>query len=322
LNDTLLRRVPLCTLPTPLHKIESLSRTLKTDIWIKRDDLTGFALGGTKARKAEFLMADALEKTCDIILTEGPIQSNHTRVIAAAAQRYSKECHLFLSGQEPERPTANLMLDVLADAKIHVVTYEARSAAMEEFAQEMRRLGRRPYVIPVGGGNEIGTQGDVSCFEELEAQLQNLEQKPTVLVLATSNGGTHAGILVGKVLTGSRVNVLGIDVGTHNVDVEESICALANAVAKELNLSREFKRDDVNLNSDYVGEGYDIPTDESTRALKELWKHDGILLDPTYTAKGMAGLIDLARKGDWANERVIFLHTGGTPSVFSSTTIS
>jgi D-cysteine desulfhydrase family pyridoxal phosphate-dependent enzyme len=307
-------------LPTPLHKLEELSRTLKTDIWIKRDDLTGFALGGTKARKAEFLMADALEKRCDVILTEGPIQSNHTRVIAAAAQRYSKECHLFLSGQKPERPTANLMLDLLADAKIHVVTYEARSAAMEAFAQEIRKLGRRPYVIPVGGGNEIGAQGDVLCFDELETQLQDLEQKPTVLVLATSNGGTHAGILVGKALTGSTVNVLGVGVGSRDAHVEDSICALANAVAKALNLSRQFKREDVNLNSDYVGEGYDIPTDESIRALKELWKRDGVLLDPTYTAKAMAGLIDLARKGEWTNERVVFLHTGGTPSVFSSTT--
>jgi L-cysteate sulfo-lyase len=170
----------------------------------------------------------------------------------------------------------------------------------------------------VGGSNEIGAQGDVSCFEELETQLHSLPKKPTVLVLATSNGGTYAGILAGKALTGSTVNLLGVGVGTRDRDLGESICALANAVAKALNLSKEFKREDVNLNSDYVGEGYDIPTDESTRALKELWKRDGVLLDPTYTAKAMAGLIDLARKGEWTDERVVFLHTGGTPSVFSS----
>ena len=326
MNYTDSSRVPLCTLPTPLHKLENISRKLSTDVWIKRDDLTGFALGGTKARKAEFLMADALQRSCDLIITEGPIQSNHARVIAAAARVISKECHLFLSGQKPEQPTANFMLDLLADAKIHLVNYEARSAAMEAFAREMQEAGRKPYVIPVGGSNAVGSRGEVSCFEELERQLQCLPKKQTVLVVATSRGGTYAGILAGKALTGSKVKLLGVCVGAgfhaaRDPNLGDSICALANAVVKALGLSKEFKRDDAPLNSDYIGEGYDIPSDASTPALMELWESEGILLDPTYTSKAMGGLIDLARKGEWRDERVVFLHTGGTPSVFDSRTV-
>ena len=131
--------------------------------------MTGFALGGNKARKAEFLLADALQKDCDVILTAGAIQSNHARVVAAAARRYSRECHLFLGGQKPDEPTANLLLDQLAKAKVHFVASDAEASSMERFAEELRKLGRRPYVIPIGGSNEIGAQGYALGFRELDA---------------------------------------------------------------------------------------------------------------------------------------------------------
>ena len=311
-------RITLCTLPTPLHRLEELSRRLSTDIWIKRDDLTGFAMGGNKARKAEFLLADALQKRCDVILTAGAMQSNHARVIAAASRKLSLECHLFLAGEKPDPPTANVLLDLLADARIHQVqSNEDCVHAMDAFAEELREDGRAPYVIPVGGSNEVGAQGYVWGFEELDGQLRNLPSKPTVLVFCSSSGGTHAGILVGKAMSRSQTRILGIR-NDDNQNFEGSICSVANALAKRLGLDTEFHREDVRLNSNYVGEGYGVPSEQSTKALRELWQLEGILLDPVYTAKAMAALIDVALNGEWTNERIVFIHTGGVPSVFGS----
>jgi len=316
LSQHLSEHVSLCTLPTPLHKLEELSRRMNRDIWIKRDDLTGFAMGGNKARKAEFLMADALQKGSDVILTAGAMQSNHARTIAAAARKVSKECHLFLEGEKPDPPTANVLLDILADAHIHPVHAKGeRLSAMDAFAEELRKQGRNPYVIPVGGSNEVGSQGYVSGFEELEKQLRSLPPKPTVLVFCSSSGGTHAGNLVGKAMTDSKVELLGIR-NDDDPRFEESICNIANALSKKIGIRRVFQRNEVHLNSDYVGEGYGVPSKEGKSAMKEIWQCEGVLLDPVYTAKAMAGLIDLARRGEWVDERVIFLHTGGIPSVF------
>jgi D-cysteine desulfhydrase len=293
-----------------------LSRRLGADIWIKRDDLNGFAMGGNKARKAEFLLADALQKKCDVVLTAGAMQSNHVRVIAAASKRFSLECHLFLSGSKPDQPTANLLLDLLADAQIHTVPSEERPSAMEVFAEQLQKKGRRPYIIPIGGSNEIGGQGYVLGIEELERQLQALPSKPTTLVFASASGGTHAGILAGLALIQSKVKHLGILVD-RDPNLGESVCTVANALAKRLGLVKEFQRRDVSLNSDYLGEDYGIPSKEGMQALKELWQREGILLEPVYTAKAMAGLIGLVQKGEWSGERVVFLHSGGIPSVFS-----
>ena len=311
-------RISLCNLPTPLHRLEELSRRLNRQLWIKRDDLTGFALGGNKARKAEYLLADALRKRSDAILTAGAMQSNHARTIAAAARRMSRECHLFLVGEKPEPPTANVLLDILAGAQIHIVrTAQERISEMDAFAEKLRNEGRNPYVIPVGGSNEVGAQGYVSGFLELEKQLRNLPSKPTVLVFCSSSGGTHAGILVGKAMTDSKMEILGIR-NDDDPTLQESICNVANALSKKIGLGKEFQQDEIHLNSNYVGEGYGMPSKEAEAALKELWQREGILLDPVYTAKAMAGLIDLAQDGKWVDERIVFLHTGGTPSIFSS----
>lgn len=275
-------------------------------------------MGGNKARKAEFLLADTLQKGCDVILTAGAMQSNHARIIATASRKLSLECHLYLAGQKPDPPTANVLLDLLAEAHIHIVaSQEERMPAMEAFAKELREGGRTPYVIPVGGSNEVGAQGYVSGYAELETQLRDLPSKPTVLVFCSSSGGTHAGILVGKALSRSQVKILGIR-NDDDPSLEESICSVANALSKRLGLEREFHREEVDLNSDYVGKGYAVPSKEGGEALRELWQLEGILLDPVYTAKAMAALIDLAGKGEWTKERIVFIHTGGTPSVFDS----
>jgi len=309
-------RLPLCTLPTPLHRLDMLSRKLSTEVWIKRDDLTGFAMGGNKARKAEFLLADALRKGCDVILTAGPIQSNHARVIAAAARRFDLGCHLFLAGQESNPRTGNMLLNDLANAQIHHVPSEEKQSGMEEFAEQLRGQGKKPYVIPVGGSNDVGALGYVLGFQELENQLRSLPGEPTTMIFASASGGTHAGMLVGHALTKSHVTLLGMRVDRER-DPEGKICSVANAMSNRPGLTKQFQQSDVLLNSDYVGEDYGVPSEAGIAALKELWGSEGILLDPVYTAKAMAGLIDLARKRKWTKERIVFLHSGGTPSVFS-----
>jgi D-cysteine desulfhydrase len=273
-------------------------------------------MGGNKARKAEFLLADALRRGCDVILTAGPVQSNHARVIAAAARRFSMGCHLFLAGEEKDLHAGNMLLNVLANAQIHYVASQERQSAMEAYAGELADKGKRPYVIPVGGSNEVGALGYVQGFQELENQLKSLTSKPTTLIFASSSGGTHAGILAGHALINSDVELLGMRVD-RDPNPERLICSVANALSKRLGLTKQFQKNDVSLNSDYVGEDYVVPSEAGVVAIKEVWGSEGVLLDPVYTAKAMAGVIDLARKGRWAEERVVFLHSGGIPSAFS-----
>jgi D-cysteine desulfhydrase family pyridoxal phosphate-dependent enzyme len=312
-------RIRLATLPTPLCELRNLSAEVGTEIWIKRDDLTGFAGGGNKVRKAEFLLADAQEKSADAVLTVGPTQSNHSRVIAAGARMLGKECHLFLTGPKPDNPSANLLLDVLSGAKIHwAATPDSREPEMIEFAEKMRKKGRVPYAIEVGGSNPIGAWGYVEGLLELDRQLEALPPKPNTLVFASSSAGTHAGLLAGKVMTSSKTKLLGIRIDS-DPGLERTICMVGNGCLKMQGMEQTITENEVHLNSDYIGEGYGVPTAESIEAMKRLWRSECILLDLVYTAKAMGGLIDLAQSGAFVNERVIFLHSGGVAAFFGST---
>jgi D-cysteine desulfhydrase len=226
------------------------------------------------------------------------------------------DCHLFLAGEESNQTGGNMLLNALANAQIHHVPSRERQSRMEAFAEQLRGKGEKPYVIPVGGSNEIGALGYVLGFQELEGQLRNLPSKPTTLVFASSSGGTHAGILAGHALTKSQVRLLGIRVD-KNPNLDALIRSIANSLSKQLGLTKQFESADVLLNSDYIGKDYGVPSEAGFSALKELWGLEGILLDPVYTAKAMACVIDLANKRTWTEHRVVFLHSGGTPSVFS-----
>jgi L-cysteate sulfo-lyase len=314
-----LPRLKLAVLPTPLYELPNLSRETGTEIWIKRDDLTGFAGGGNKVRKAEFLLADAQQKGADTILTVGPAQSNHSRVIAAAARMLGTECHLFLYGPKPDEPSGNLLLDALSGATVHwTATPDDREPAMRKFAEELRKRGRIPYVIEVGGSNPIGAFGYVEGFLELERQVQALPAKSTTLLFASSSGGTHAGLLAGRAIASSKTKLLGVRVDS-DPGLEKTICEVANGCLKMHGVERTVTENDVYLDSNYVGEGYGIPTAESQRTLRRLWHSECILLDEAYTAKAMAGLIDLTQSGAFTDERVIFLHSGGMAAFFGST---
>lgn len=313
------RPIRFAQLPTPLHRLERLSESCGADIWIKRDDLTGFAMGGNKVRKAEFLIGEAKRQGANVVLTAGAVQSNHARVIAACAGAAGLPCELVLSGDLPEPPTGNVLLDRLAGARINTVTSSTeRAAAIAERVERLRPEGFHPYIIPIGGSNATGAMGYALAFQELAAQLAALPLKSTTLLFASSSGGTYAGLLAGKALTGSDVDLLGIRVDL-DPDPENAIVAVASELAERLGLqSRPFRPAEVPLNAEFVGPGYGEPTMETLLAIKLAWKYEGVLLDPVYTGKAMAGLLALAGRGELEGRRAVFLHTGGEPGVFGA----
>lgn len=311
-------------LPTPLEPLDNLSRLLGGPrIWIKRDDCTGLATGGNKARKLDFLLAEALESGATAVITQGATQSNHVRQTAALAAKLGLACFIFLE-QRVQRDEAafndggNVLLDRLLGAKLRIVSrgYDTTSA-MQELAAELGRAGRAAYVIPTGGSNPTGCLGYVEGAGELLAQAAKQDVVIDEMVLPTGSAGTHAGLLAGLAANGSRIPVLGISVGKQRADLEPIVRDLAQCTVERLGIALPDGCQDVRINSDYVGKGYGEPTGQAVEAIKLVARTEGILLDPVYTGKAMAGLIDRIRRGEYARARnVVFLHTGGSAGLF------
>jgi len=318
-------RFTLAHLPTPLELMHRLSGTLAgPQIWIKRDDQTGLATGGNKARKLELLIADALGQGADVVLTVGAAQSNHCRQTAAAAVRAALDCVLVLRGnaRSPEQWTGNLLLDDLLGARICWSGEDDPLTALEAAADAERAAGRRPYVIPLGGSNALGAAAYALAFEELWKQLEELWAWEPLhfdrIVVASSSGGTQAGLIVGAKACGYRGQVLGISIDKTGGHLRETVSALLAPTAAQLKLDLEFGPDDILINDGYLGAGYAVLTDAERDAIRLLARTEGILLDPVYTGKAMAGLLDLVRRGEiGAQETVLFWHTGGTPALFA-----
>lgn len=317
-------RLPVAHLPTPLEPLENLSRELGgPEIWIKRDDCTGLASGGNKTRKLEFLMAEAKAEGADIVLTQGATQSNHARQTAAVAAKLGMDCHLLLEDRtgsdDPNyKENGNVLLDHL-----HGATTERRlggldmNAELETMAERMRSEGRRPYAIPGGGSNPTGALGYVNCALELVSQANDLGLGIDHLVHATGSSGTQAGLIVGLKAMHAGIPLLGIGVRAPQQKQEETVFGLAERTAEKLGCPGVVRREDVRANCDYVGEGYGIPRADTIEAIEMFARLEGILLDPVYTGKGAAGLIDLCRKRAFKKgERVVFLHTGGAVALF------
>src|SRR4051794_4564514 len=308
-------RIPLAHLPTPVEPMDRLGAALGMDegaLWVKRDDCTGLAGGGNKARKLEFLCAEALAQGCDTLVTGGGRQSNHARMTAAAANRLGLACTLVLGGSEPRHPTGNVVLDQLLAADLVWAAddeYYALERAIEETAQRLEAEGRKPYRMPLGGASVTGALGYVAAADEL------LEQVPDVdlVVVADGSGGTHAGLVAGL---GDHDRVLGIDVGTRP-DLDEQVSEMADHVAKVA--GRGIPKGAVAIDHGRFGAGYGEPTDAAREALDLAARLEGLLLDPVYTGKAMAGLIAARRDGRFdADTRVVFLHTGGLPALFAN----
>jgi L-cysteate sulfo-lyase len=318
-------RQRIAHLPTPLEPMERLSRHLNGPrLWIKRDDCTGLSSGGNKTRKLEFLIGDALARGADTIITQGATQSNHVRQTAAAAARFGFDCHALLEDRtgnnSPDyRLNGNVLLDRLHGA--HLSKFAGgtdMNAAMEMLAAELRVKGKKPYVIPGGGSNAVGALGYANCALELVAQANERGLKIDHVVHATGSAGTQAGFVTGLVAINSGIPVLGIGVRAPKERQEQAVFDLAQKTAEHLGAPGIVRREHIVANSDYVGPGYGLPTEGMAEAVKMLAQLEGILLDPVYTGKGMAGLIDLVRKGHFAKDSdVVFLHTGGSAGLFA-----
>jgi L-cysteate sulfo-lyase len=319
-------RLHFAHLPTPLEPMTRLSEVLGgPNLWIKRDDCTGLSSGGNKTRKLEFLMADAIQNKADTIITQGATQSNHARQTTAIAAKMGMECHILLenrTGYEDEAYvySGNVLLDQLHGSTISKCPVGTDMvAAMETLAQRLRDDGKSPYIIPGGGSNEIGALGYVNAAIELVTQANDRSLRIDHLVHATGSSGTQAGLVVGMEGMNSGIPVYGINVSRPRQEQEEMVFDLAQRTAVYMGLnSKVVKPDKVVANGDYFGDGYGLPTPAMAEAVKMVAQYEGILLDPVYSGKGFAGLIDLIRKGHFKKgENVVFLHTGGSVSLFA-----
>ena len=317
-------RVHLAHLPTPLERMDRLSEALGgPEIWIKRDDCTGLSTGGNKTRKLEFLMAEAQAEGADLVMTQGATQSNNARQTAAFEARLGMDCHILLEDRtgykdENYNHNGNVLLDVL-----HGATYETRNAGldmnaeMESVAENFRKQGKKVYTIPGGGSNTTGALGYANCALELVGQANDRGLVIDHIVHATGSTGTQAGLVTGLKALNANIPVMGISVRAAKEAQEENVFKLASATADVLGCPGVVSAQDIAANSDYVGEGYGLPTEAGIDAIRMFAKFEGLLLDPVYSSKGAAGLIDLIRKGHYKKgERVVFLHTGGSVSLF------
>jgi D-cysteine desulfhydrase family pyridoxal phosphate-dependent enzyme len=320
-------KVELAHLPTPIEPLEKLSALLGGQrLLIKRDDQTGLALGGNKTRKLEYLIADALAKRADVILTAGAAQSNHCRQTAAAATKFGLRCMVILSGSEPEVPNGNLLLDRMLGAEIHWTSKESRLVRMEEIAARLRREGHTPYVIPYGGSNSIGAQGYVAAAQEALDQLAERGEHVRTMVVASSSGGTQAGLALGAKLAGYDGKILGISIdkeerGPERFEVE--LAALANATAEAMGVSARMTPEEFCVEYGYLGGGYGVVGPLEQEAVSLMAKQEAIILDPVYTGRAFGALIDMLRKGKLGDDLsgepggVLFWHTGGSVACFS-----
>jgi L-cysteate sulfo-lyase len=320
-------RVRLFPTPTPLEKLENLSRHLGgPNIWIKRDDCTVVATGGNKIRKLEFLVGEAKAQGADHLVTQGAVQSNHVRQTAAVARRFGMKCtalleHRIETNDRDYLNSGNVLLDRLFDAAIEYRPGGTdMNAAADAKVAALREAGEKPYVIPGGGSNRVGALGYVSCAQELMGQADEMGLTVDRVVTATGSAGTQAGLVVGLEGANAGVPVLGIGVRLPKDAQEANVHRLAEATADFVGMRGGIARSAVMANCDYVGPGYGRPTPGMTEAVLMLARLEGVLLDPVYSGKAMAGMIDLIRKGEIGKgETVVFLHTGGAVGLFGYT---
>ena len=309
-------RIYFAHLPTPIEELPRLSKFLGGPrLLVKRDDQTGLAFGGNKTRKLEFLVAEAQAQGAKMLISAGAIQSNHCRQTAAAAAHFGFACTLVLTGDLPAQPSANLLLDEMFGAEIvHVTDRADRDRILQETHDKAVGAGKRPYLVPYGGSSPTGALGYAFAVEELVKQ----DVKADWILFGTSSGGTHAGLTLGKQLFGYQGNVLGISIDEPERWLKEHVSALASEASALLGERITFTPDDVMATDAYCQAGYGVLTDAEREAIQLFAKYEGLLLDPVYTGRAAAGLIDLVRKGYFKrDETVLFWHTGGQPALFA-----
>lgn len=311
--------------PTPLERLDNLTRHLGgPDIWIKRDDLLGLAAGGNKTRKLEFLVADALAQGADTLVTVGAPQSNHCRLTLAAAAKEGLKCRLVLEERVPGsyRPDAsgnNLLFDLMGvEATTVVKAGTDLAAAMAEILADLARAGRCGYAIPGGGSNPLGALGYAACAQETMTQAFDQGVAFDAIVVASGSAGTHAGLLVGLAALNAGAPLIGVNVRRPRAEQEGNVFALAEQTAAFVGLPGIVTREMVTARDEWVGPGYSLPTPEMVEAVRLLARLEGVLLDPVYSGKAMAGLIGLVRQGAFKRgQTILFVHTGGAPALYA-----
>lgn len=310
---------------TPIEKLENLSKHLAgPQLYIKRDDLLGLAAGGNKTRKLEFLLADALAQAADTLITVGAVQSNHCRLTLAAAAKEGLKCQLVLEERvahsyRPQASGNHFLFQLLGAEKLKIVPSGADLLAeMQALARDLEQIGRKAYIIPGGGSNSLGSLGYVSCATEILAQSFDSGIAFDHIVCASGSGGTHAGLVTGLLGMNASIPLTGISVRAKKQPQEEKLYGLASEMADLLGIRGGIRRDAIVVLDDYVGEGYSLVTPGMVEAVRMFARLEGILLDPVYTGKAAAGLIDLIRQGRFSNDdKVLFIHTGGSPALYA-----
>ena len=316
--------VPLCHQPTPLEFMPRMSESLGGPrLWIKRDDCTGLATGGNKTRKLEFLIADAIEKGADMVVTQGAVQSNHVRQTAAAACKFGLDCHALLERRVPDREDDYETTGNVLFTQMFGTSLEFRPAGLDMNAEalavteKLAAAGRKPYFIPGGGSNETGALGYVSCAYELLDQIKANNLDVGWIVLATGSTGTHAGMLAGLHAAGSTIPVMGISVRQPEDKQIAAVYKLAVLTASKLT-DTPLGIEKVIVDDGYVGAGYGQPTQGTLDAINLIARREGLLFDPVYSGKGLAGMIGLVGQNFFESDKdVIFLHTGGAAALFA-----
>ena len=312
----MIRRVFIANLPTPIESLDRLSASLGgPSIRVKRDDLTGgLGFSGNKTRKLEFVLAAAQANGAKTLISVGAAQSNHCRQTAALAARYGLGCILVLSGQADQPQTGNYLADTLFGAEIVWCSRAERESVLQQTFQAAWDAGRRPYLIPLGASTPIGTLGYVNAFEEVVQQ----GDLPDWMVVASSSGGTQAGLALGARIFAPQVKVLGISIDNAEHALQTVVANLANEAADRLRTPERLTAEDIRVNADYLGGGYGVVGEPELEAIRLFAELEGLLLDPVYTGRAAAGLLDLIRKGYFKpEEKVLFWHTGGTPAIFA-----
>ena len=312
-------RVPLGHFPTPIHELPRLSKLLGgPKLYVKRDDLTGLAGGGNKTRKLEFSVAEALAQGADTLVTIGGVQSNHCRQTAAAAARYGLWCVLVLRGNPPAQWNGNLLLDKILGAEVRFSGTRSREEVAIEVVEEERRAGRKPFFIPLGASDGIGSVGYVAAMEELALQLKSSGLRFDRIVFASSSYGTQAGICVGAKALSLSVEISPVSIDSTREELQAAVSEVAREVTKRLGLPLEIQPEEVRCWDGYLGEGYAVMGPPEKEAIDLCGRYEGLLLDPVYTGRAMAGLIDLVRKGVFRKEeRILFWHTGGSQALYA-----
>lgn len=315
-------RIKLCQLPTDLESASNLSEKLENvTVYFKRDDNTGLAMGGNKGRKLEFLLADAIKKEADVIITTGSIQSNHTRMTCAACRKLGLDVILVLKGKKPLSFQGNLLLEKLMNADIRFVdalSYDDIGITVNYIMSELKAEGKKPYFIPVGGSVGLGACGYVDCALELFNQADKQNLRIDYIVNAVGSGGTSAGLEVGVRLAKKNSKIVGISVDAEKTVFKQDISRIAQDCASLLEADLKILPEDITVFDEYIGEdGYGKPSRQGIEAIKLVAETEGIILDPVYSGKAMAGLIDLVKKGFFEKgSNIVFIHTGGTPALF------